>query len=106
MDLSVEIGEICGYGSFFDSLLGGTVGTRRRRPALSGSRERFRVGEPRRGSEVMPWLRSHPSSKFEKAPVYATRVHGEQLRKKTKIPYAPLGSWRIEVGRGSSEPEC
>ncbi|MGB8084252.1 MAG: hypothetical protein WCF83_27855, partial [Pseudolabrys sp.] len=27
------------------------------------------------------------SPKFEKALVYATRVHGGQLRKKTRIPY-------------------
>jgi (p)ppGpp synthase/HD superfamily hydrolase len=48
------------------------------------------------------------SPKFEEALVYATRVHGGQLRKKTKIPYIGhlLGVTAIAMEYGASETEA
>ncbi len=48
------------------------------------------------------------SPKFEKALVYATRAHGEQLRKQTKIPYVAhiLGVTAIALEYGANEPEA
>ncbi|CAN5535851.1 HD domain-containing protein [soil metagenome] len=48
------------------------------------------------------------SPKFEEALVYATRVHGGQLRKKTKIPYIGhlLGVTAIALEYGASETEA
>ena len=48
------------------------------------------------------------SPKFEKAIVYATRVHGGQLRKKTRIPYIAhiLGVTAIAMEYGATETEA
>lgn len=48
------------------------------------------------------------SSKFEEALVYATRVHGGQLRKKTQIPYIGhlLGVTAIALEYGANETEA
>ncbi|MGI8956062.1 MAG: HD domain-containing protein [Chthoniobacterales bacterium] len=48
------------------------------------------------------------SPKFEEALVYATRVHGGQLRKKTKIPYIGhlLGVTAIAMDYGANETEA
>ena len=48
------------------------------------------------------------SPKFEEALVYATRVHGGQLRKKTKIPYIGhlLGVCAIALEYGANEMEA
>ncbi len=48
------------------------------------------------------------SPKFEEALVYATRVHGGQLRKKTKIPYIGhlLGVSAIAMEYGANETEA
>jgi (p)ppGpp synthase/HD superfamily hydrolase len=48
------------------------------------------------------------SRKFEEALVYATRVHGGQLRKKTKIPYIGhlLGVTAIAMEYGANETEA
>ncbi len=48
------------------------------------------------------------SPKFEEALVYATRVHGGQLRKKTKIPYIGhlLGVAAIAMEYGANEMEA
>jgi (p)ppGpp synthase/HD superfamily hydrolase len=47
------------------------------------------------------------SPKFEKALVYATRIHGGQLRKKTRIPYIAhiLGVTAIAMEYGATETE-
>ena len=48
------------------------------------------------------------SPKFEEALVYATRIHGGQLRKKTKIPYIGhlLGVTAIALEYGANETEA
>jgi (p)ppGpp synthase/HD superfamily hydrolase len=48
------------------------------------------------------------SRQFEKALVYATRIHGGQLRKKTKIPYIGhiLGVTAIAMEYGANETEA
>lgn len=48
------------------------------------------------------------SAKFEKALVYATRAHGGQLRKKTRIPYVAhiLGVTAIALEHGATEEEA
>jgi len=48
------------------------------------------------------------SPKFEKALVYATRIHGGQLRKKTRIPYIAhiLGVTAIAMEYGATETEA
>ena len=48
------------------------------------------------------------SPKFEEALVYATRVHGGQLRKKTQIPYIGhlLGVTAIAMEYGANETEA
>lgn len=48
------------------------------------------------------------SPKFEKALVYATRIHGAQLRKKTGIPYIAhiLGVTAIAMEYGGNETEA
>jgi len=48
------------------------------------------------------------SPKFEEALVYATRVHGGQLRKKTRIPYIGhlLGVTAIAMEYGANETEA
>jgi (p)ppGpp synthase/HD superfamily hydrolase len=48
------------------------------------------------------------SRQFEKALVYATRIHGGQLRKKTKIPYVAhiLGVSAIAMEYGANETEA
>ncbi len=48
------------------------------------------------------------SHKFEEALVYATRIHGGQLRKKTKIPYIGhlLGVTAIALEYGANETEA
>jgi len=48
------------------------------------------------------------SPKFEEALVYATRIHGGQLRKKTQIPYIGhlLGVTAIAMEYGASETEA
>jgi (p)ppGpp synthase/HD superfamily hydrolase len=48
------------------------------------------------------------SRQFEKALVYATRIHGGQLRKKTKIPYIAhiLGVTAIALEYGANETEA
>ena len=48
------------------------------------------------------------SPKFEKALVYATRAHGGQLRKKTRIPYVAhvLGVAAIALEHGATEKEA
>jgi (p)ppGpp synthase/HD superfamily hydrolase len=47
------------------------------------------------------------SQQFEEALVYATRIHGGQLRKKTKIPYIAhiLGVTAIALEYGANETE-
>src|SRR6266404_5399948 len=48
------------------------------------------------------------SKKFEKALVYATHIHGGQLRKKTRIPYIAhiLGVTAIAMEYGANETEA
>ena len=48
------------------------------------------------------------SPKFEEALIYATRVHGGQLRKKTRIPYIGhlLGVTAIAMEYGANETEA
>lgn len=48
------------------------------------------------------------SPKFEEALIYATRVHGGQLRKKTKVPYIGhlLGVTAIALEYGANETEA
>src|SRR6266478_10145006 len=48
------------------------------------------------------------SGQFEKALVYATRIHGGQLRKKTRIPYIAhiLGVCAIAMEYGANETEA
>src|SRR5438128_1913298 len=48
------------------------------------------------------------SPQFEKALLYATRIHGGQLRKKTKIPYIAhiLGVTDIALEYGANETEA
>jgi len=48
------------------------------------------------------------SAKFEEALVYATRIHGGQLRKKTQIPYIAhlLGVAAIAMEYGANETEA
>ena len=48
------------------------------------------------------------SKKFEKALVYATQIHGGQLRKKTRIPYIAhiLGVTAIAMEYGANETEA
>jgi (p)ppGpp synthase/HD superfamily hydrolase len=48
------------------------------------------------------------SRQFEKALVYATRIHGGQLRKKTRIPYIAhiLGVTAIAMEYGANETEA
>jgi len=48
------------------------------------------------------------SNKFEEALIYATRAHGNQMRKKTKIPYAAhiLGVTAIALEYGANETEA
>ena len=48
------------------------------------------------------------SEKFEEALIYATRVHGGQLRKKTQIPYIGhlLGVTAIAMEYGANETEA
>src|SRR5437660_11398529 len=48
------------------------------------------------------------SRRFEKALLYATQIHGEQLRKKTKIPYIAhiLGVTDIALEYGANETEA
>ena len=48
------------------------------------------------------------SSKFEQALVYATRIHGGQMRKKTRIPYIGhlLGVTAIALEYGANETEA
>jgi GTP pyrophosphokinase len=48
------------------------------------------------------------SARFETALVYATRVHGGQLRKKTRIPYVAhiLGVTAIAMEYGATETEA
>ena len=48
------------------------------------------------------------SPKFEEALIYATRVHGGQLRKKTKVPYIGhlLGVTAIAMEYGANETEA
>ncbi len=48
------------------------------------------------------------SPKFEQALVYATRIHGGQLRKKTRIPYIGhlLGVTAIALEYGANETEA
>src|SRR6201981_3358497 len=48
------------------------------------------------------------SRQFEKALIYATRIHGGQLRKKTRIPYIAhiLGVAAIAMEYGGSETEA
>ncbi len=50
----------------------------------------------------------HLSRRFEKALLYATRIHGGQLRKKTKIPYVAhiLGVTAIALEYGANETEA
>jgi (p)ppGpp synthase/HD superfamily hydrolase len=52
--------------------------------------------------------RVHLSKQFEKALVYATRIHGGQLRKKTRIPYIAhiLGVSDIAMEYGANETEA
>src|SRR5438477_4127979 len=47
------------------------------------------------------------SKRFKKALVYATRIHGGQLRKKTRIPYIAhiLGVAAIAMEYGANETE-
>src|SRR2546423_10155883 len=48
------------------------------------------------------------SPQFEKALIYATRIHGGQLRKKTRIPYIAhiLGVCAIAIEYGANETEA
>jgi (p)ppGpp synthase/HD superfamily hydrolase len=48
------------------------------------------------------------SRQFEKALIYATRIHGGQLRKKTRIPYIAhiLGVCAIAMEYGANETEA
>src|SRR5437660_10838998 len=48
------------------------------------------------------------SPQFEKALTYATRIHGGQLRKKTRIPYIAhiLGATAIAMEYGANETEA
>jgi (p)ppGpp synthase/HD superfamily hydrolase len=48
------------------------------------------------------------SRQFEKALIYATRIHGGQLRKKTRIPYTAhiLGVAAIAMEYGATETEA
>jgi (p)ppGpp synthase/HD superfamily hydrolase len=48
------------------------------------------------------------SRQFEKALIYATRIHGGQLRKKTRIPYIAhiLGVTAIAMEYGANETEA
>src|SRR5947208_11955849 len=48
------------------------------------------------------------SPQFEKALIYATRIHGGQLRKKTRIPYIAhiLGVCAIAMEYGANETEA
>jgi (p)ppGpp synthase/HD superfamily hydrolase len=48
------------------------------------------------------------SRKFEQALVYATRIHGGQLRKKTRIPYIAhiIGVTAIAMEYGANETEA
>ncbi len=48
------------------------------------------------------------SQQFEKALLYATRIHGSQLRKKTRIPYIGhlLGVCAIALEYGANETEA
>ncbi len=48
------------------------------------------------------------SRQFEKALIYATRIHGGQLRKKTRIPYSAhiLGVAAIAMEYGANETEA
>ena len=48
------------------------------------------------------------SRQFEKALLYATRIHGGQLRKKTRIPYIAhiLGVTAIAIEYGANETEA
>ena len=48
------------------------------------------------------------SPQFEKALIYATRIHGGQLRKKTRIPYIGhlLGVTAIALEYGANETEA
>src|SRR5213079_3422737 len=48
------------------------------------------------------------SRQFEKALIYATRIHGGQLRKKTRIPYSAhiLGVCAIAMEYGANETEA
>ena len=50
----------------------------------------------------------HLSRHFEKALIYATRIHGGQLRKKTRIPYVAhiLGVAAIAMEYGANETEA
>lgn len=50
----------------------------------------------------------HLSSRFEKALMYATRIHGGQLRKKTRIPYVAhiLGVAAIALEYSANETEA
>src|SRR5947208_15085405 len=48
------------------------------------------------------------SRQFEKALIYATRIHGGQLRKKTRIPYIAhiLGVCAMALEYGANETEA
>src|SRR4029450_11444314 len=48
------------------------------------------------------------SSQFEKALIYATRIHGGKLRKKTRVPYIGhiLGVTAIALEYGANETEA
>ncbi len=48
------------------------------------------------------------SPQFEKALIYATRIHGGQLRKKTRVPYVAhiLGVAAIAMEYGANETEA
>src|SRR4026208_2491442 len=48
------------------------------------------------------------SRQFEKALIYASRIHGGQLRKKTRIPYIAhiLGVSAIAMAYGANETEA
>src|SRR5919198_4593277 len=50
----------------------------------------------------------HLSPQFKKALTYATRIHGGQLRKKTRIPYIAhiLGVAAIAMEYGANETEA
>ena len=57
---------------------------------------------------MLPSKSMELSPKFEEALVYATRVHGGQLRKKTNIPYIGhlLGVTAIAMEYGANETEA